>query len=105
MIHDFLPHRTVADLKKQYDKQRNLYASLYASFGSTPRFHTLQEYHLRKAQLQEDKQKLDDSMRLLGVRPWAEPRKKKRKEDEDEDVQAEEESFDQEEEVVIPDDH
>lgn len=70
MIKEFLPHRSVADLKKQYDKQRTLYPSLFASFSTTPRFQTVDEYHQLKDDLEEEKMAFEERMSSMGIRPW-----------------------------------
>ncbi|OWA53629.1 hypothetical protein BV898_18050 [Hypsibius exemplaris] len=97
MIRDYLPHRSVADIKKQYDKQRAVFPSLFASFGTSPRFHSVAEYEQLVEQLKEAKEKLDAAMRELGIRPWAQPKKKgKRGEEDEEEEDAEEEDAEEE---------
>ncbi|GAV07200.1 hypothetical protein RvY_17071-2 [Ramazzottius varieornatus] len=71
MIQDLLPHRTLAELKKQYDKQRLLYPSLYGSFSTSPRFHTVEEYYQLLDDLQKEKEDLENRMIELGVKPWS----------------------------------
>lgn len=72
MIKEFFPHRSVGDLKKQYDKQRGIFPSLFASFGTTPRFETVEEYYQLKMDLEEEKEAFEKKMYAMGVKPWVE---------------------------------
>ena len=71
MMQDLLPHRTLAELKKQYDKQRVIYPSLYASFASSPRYETVDEYYELLDELEKEKEELETTMIELGVKPWS----------------------------------
>ncbi|XP_055352266.1 uncharacterized protein LOC129598399 isoform X2 [Paramacrobiotus metropolitanus] len=71
MIQTVLTHRSIAEIKKQLDRQRHTYPNLFAHFAMTPRFHTVNEYYRHKAALQQDKQRFERDMAGRGVRPWA----------------------------------